>query len=423
MARLRLMTTITTTPPHLADLQLTYVTADRVEEYLAAVLRGFHEDYNPELWHPHRAVFEPERNFGFTVDGRWVSTCGAYTQRMMVPGGTVPIAAVTLVTVHPSYRRRGLLRQMMTHQLEGIANQGTEPVALLWASEASIYGRFGYGETLSRLRLSGPTRALSFAPWVEFDGSVGEVEREEFLPVAQRLRESWLADRPGALERNDAWWQIRLHDPEPWRRGASAYRFVLHFAQDGQPDGYAHFRVREEGPEGRGEVTVENLDAATGPAYAGLWRFLLNLDLVSGFQRRDAPMDEPLRLLVTDPRAIRAELADGTYARLVDVPAALMARRYAAEIDVVIGVADPMLAQNNRAFRLQGGPDGAEAEPSWHQPDLSLNVRELGAIYLGGVSPASLHRAGLVTEHTSGSVARVSAAFAWDRLPFCNDYF
>ena len=151
----------TTTPPHLADLTLTYVTADRVDEYLAAVLRGFHDDYNPEVWRPYRAAFEPERNFGFTVDGRWVSTCGAYTMRMVVPGGRVPIAAITVVTVHPSYRRRGLLRQMMTHQLEGIATSGVEPVALLWASEAAIYGRFGYGEALSRLRLSGQTRALT----------------------------------------------------------------------------------------------------------------------------------------------------------------------------------------------------------------------------------------------------------------------
>ena len=128
-----------TTPPHLAELELTYATADRVEEYFTAVLRGFHEDYTPTLWRPHQAVFEPERNFGFTVDGRWVSTCGAYSLQMMVPGGAVPVAAVTLVTVHPSYRRRGLLRQMMTHQLQGIATRGIEPVALLWASEAAIY--------------------------------------------------------------------------------------------------------------------------------------------------------------------------------------------------------------------------------------------------------------------------------------------
>ncbi len=413
----------TTTPPHLADLTLNYVTPERVDEYLAAVLRGFHADYTPELWGPHRDVFEPERNFGFTVDGRWISTCGAYTQQMTVPGGTVPIAAVTVVTVHPSYRRRGLLRQMMTHQLEGIADRGIEPVALLWASEAPIYGRFGYGETLSRLRLSGRTRALSLAAEVELDGSVGEVERDEFLTVARRLRESWLAGRPGALARNDAWWQVRLYDPEAWRKGASAYRFALHFAGDGQPDGYTVFRVKEEGPTGYGELTVHSVDAGTGPAYAGLWRFLLRLDLVDNFSWHDAPMDEPLRVLVTDPRAIKAEVSDGTYARLVDVPAALAARRYAADIDVVIGVADPIFDQNDRAFRLEGGPDGAEAKPSRRTPDVSMNVRELGAVYLGGVSPATLRRVGLITEETRGAVRRVAAAFAWDRLPYCNDYF
>jgi predicted acetyltransferase len=357
------------------------------------------------------------------VDGRWVSTCGAYTEQMVVPGGTVPVAAVTLVTVHPSYRRRGLLREMMTHQLQGVATRGVEPVALLWASEAAIYGRFGYGETLSRLRLSGQIRALTLGQGVQLDGSVGEVERDEFLPVAQGLRKSWLADRPGALERSDAWWEIRLFDPEPWRKGASAYRFVLHFAADGSPDGYAQFRVKEEGADGYAEVDVHSIDAATAPAYASLWRFLLGLDLVRSFSWHDAPMDDPLRLLVTDPRAIKAELADGTYARLVDVPAALTSRRYAAEIDVVIGVVDPMLAQNDRAFRLQGGPDGAEVKPSRRKPDLSMNVRELGSIYLGGVSPAGLHRAGLVTEHTRGAVSRLASAFTWDRLPYCNDYF
>ena len=165
---------------------------------------------------------------------------------------------------------------MMTSQLEDVAARGAEPVALLWASEHAIYGRYGYGETLSRLRLSGPTRSLTFAPYVDFgDGSVGEVEREEFLPVASRLREGWLADRPGALIRSAAWWEVRLHDPEAWRQGASAYRFALHFGSDGQPDGYAYFRVKEDGPHDGAEVTVVDLDAATPSAYAALWRFLL----------------------------------------------------------------------------------------------------------------------------------------------------
>jgi len=412
------------TAPHLAELTLMPVTLERTEEYYAAVLRGFHSDYRPELWGPHRAVFEPERNFGFAVDGRWISTAGAYTATMVVPGGSVPVAAVTLVTVAPSYRRRGLLRAMMTRQLQDVVDRGAEPVALLWASEHAIYGRYGYGETLSRLRLSGPTRTMAFAPYVDFgDGSVGEVDREDFLPIATRLREGWLADRPGALTRSAAWWDIRLHDPEAWRDGGSAYRFALHFTGDGQPDGYTYFRVKDAGPHGGAEVTVADLDAATPPAYAALWRFLLNLDLVRSFRRPDAPVEEPLRLLVSDPRAITTETADGTYARIVDVPAALEARRYPVEVDLVLRVGDDLLPQNNGGFRLCGGPDGAEVARTQDQPDVTLGIAQLGALYLGGNSPATLSQAGLITEHTPGALRRMAAGFAWDRQPFCNDFF
>ena len=113
-------------------------------------MRGFHADYNAENWTAGRGVFEPARNFGYAVDGKWISTCGAYSRVMTVPGGAVPVAAVTFVTVQPSYRRRGLLTQMMQHQLADIVERGTEPVALLWASESSIYGRFGYGRATAR---------------------------------------------------------------------------------------------------------------------------------------------------------------------------------------------------------------------------------------------------------------------------------
>jgi len=131
--------------PHLAELELAYATLEGTEDFLRAAAHGFHQDYDPERTGPARGVFEPERNFGYTVAGRWVATCGAYTRTMTVPGGSVPVAAVTYVTVQPSYRRRGLLSQMMRHQLGTLVETGAEPVALLWASEAGIYGRYGYG--------------------------------------------------------------------------------------------------------------------------------------------------------------------------------------------------------------------------------------------------------------------------------------
>src|SRR6476659_791615 len=150
------------TPPHLAELALRYATEASTEEFFTATMRGFHEAYQAAHWEPARRVFEPARNFGFSVDGHWISTCGAYSRQMTVPGGSVSVAAVTFVTVQPSYRRRGLLNQMMQHQLSDIQTRGTEPVALLWASESLIYGRYGYGQATPRLRITGSTKSTGF---------------------------------------------------------------------------------------------------------------------------------------------------------------------------------------------------------------------------------------------------------------------
>ena len=413
------------TAPHLADLELTTATPERSEEFLAAILRGFHHEYEPEGWGPGRAVAEPDRNFGFTVDGRWVSTCSAYTRTMTVPGGTVPTAAVTFVTVQPSYRRRGLLNQMMRHQLDDIAGRG-EPVALLWATEPGIYGRYGYGEATRCVEVSGPTPESGFRAEVDLGpGSVGEVEAAEWLSVVQGLHAELLPSRPGALDRTPAWWAMATNDHPSWRHGASAYRYALHYTAAGEPDGYLSFRTRD-GRNGTFEPGVEvriaTLDALNPSARAALWRFALDLDLVRSFTALVAP-DDPLRWQLTDPGSLEMEVVDGTYVRLVDVPPALEARRYATEVDLVLGVRDRMLGQNQDSFRLQGGPDGASVDRVTAEPDVSLDVRDLGAIYLGGISPAVLHRAGLVEERTPGAVARLTAAFGWSQLPLCLDFF
>jgi predicted acetyltransferase len=413
--------------PHLAQRDLVYATPERTDEFFAAGMRAFHDDYVPARWAPMHKVFEPERSFGFQVDGRWISTCGAYSRKLTVPGGSMPAAAVTLVTVQPSYRRKGLLTEMMKHQLYDIHQRGLESVALLWASESAIYGRFGYGQACPQVRLSGKTKTTAFRPDVDLgSGSVGEVEREEAVPIIKGLHQNLLPRRVGALNRNDDWWVAKWHDPEQWRHGSSAYRFGLHYDRRGQPDGYVAFRVKNDWSDSGAEVSVEELDADSAEARAGLWRFVLDLDLVRRFVRQNAPLDDSVRYLVADLGSVKAENHDGTYARLVDVPRALEARRYLTDLDVTIRVEDPLLTLNTGTMRLEAGRDGASvtrATRSRRRPDLVMNVRDLSAIYLGGTSVAALVRAGLVAERTKGVAAATAAAFGWSQPPFCPDFF
>ena len=415
--------------PHLVEPELKYVTDATFAEWHNAISRGFQEAPRPEMRDFDRPFFENKRSFGFKVGRRWVSTCGAFSRRMTVPGGAdVPVAAVTVVTVHPPYRRRGLLTKMMRHQLEDVARRG-EPLAALWASESHIYGRFGYGAATTRAVIKGTSRRLDFLRGVAATGSVDEVTRDQWLAVVPGMHATLRAERPGTLLREGDVWKWSTFDKEFARGGASELRFLLHYDAAGDVDGFATYRFKEdwEGTEPSGEVRVGELWAEDPGAHAGLWRYLLDIDLSRKFRWRNAPTDELLKLLVADHRAVETELLDNIYVRIVDVEAALRARQYAAGVELVIEVDDPILPANSGCYRLQtdGSPDGSAAEVTRVEtkPDISLGILELGTIYLGGVPLTNLHRAGRVTEHTPGAVSAASTAFGWHRAPWCPDMF
>ncbi|WP_445256563.1 GNAT family N-acetyltransferase [Nocardioides aurantiacus] len=414
--------------PHLAEPTLEHVTGATFEDWIRAVSRGFQEEHHPETLALDREVFEDDRSFGFTVDGRWVSTCGALTRELTVPGGgSVPTAAVTVVTVHPPYRRRGMLSAMMRHQLEDVARRG-EPLAALWASESLIYGRFGYGPAVSRQVLHGRTRSLDYLPDVTTGGSVDEVTREQLLSVVRPLHERLRRESPGTMGRPaDHSWEFALFDQPFARNGATELRHVVHWSEAGEVDGFATYRFKEgdSSTEPAGEVRIGELWAEDRVARATLWRYLLDLDLARTFRTRNSPSDEPLRLMVRDARAVGTEVLDALYVRIVDVAAALRARSYAAPVDVVLEVADDLLPANAGRWRLRSdGPAGTTTVERTDDPaDLALGVLELGTAYLGGVRLGDLHRVGRVTEHTPGAVAATGTALSWHRDPWCPDFF
>ena len=217
--------------------------------------------------------------------------------------------------------------------------------------------------------------------------------------VYERVR----GERPGMLDRPAPWWDVRLYDPESGRNGAQPLRALA------VPDGYALYAVRpdrdDEGPAG--EVVIRELVAATPAARALLWDFLLDQDLTRTVTWALAPADDPLWLMLTDADAVRVALEAALWVRLVDVQAALSARRYTGDPDVVLDVADAFCPWNAGRYRLAGG--GCERTDA--EPDLALDAAALGAAYLGGTLLSELAAAGRVAELRPGALARASAAF------------
>jgi predicted acetyltransferase len=372
-------------------------------------------------------VAEMDRSLGLFEGDQVAATSGIYSRTLTVPGGVVPCAGVTWVTVAPTHRRRGLLTEMMRRQLTGLHEEEREPVAALWASEYPIYGRFGYAPAAYRGGLTGRTERLRLRPDIDLGtGRVDLVSRETYQPAATALHDAVRRFVPGNMSRDERWWDRRLRDLPAAREGATALRFLLHTEADGTVTGYAAWRMKEgwtDRGEPDGTLIVEEVRASTTAAYASLWRVLLSVDLVRTLKVPLASPDDPLRQLVTDQRALGVAPIDSLWVRLVDVGRALSARRYPAPIDMVFEVRDEFCPWNAGRWHLWGHPAGAFCDRTDRDPDIALGIEELSATYLGGTSLATLQAAGRVTEISPGAVTLASTAFRWPVTPWCPDEF
>ena len=352
-------------------------------------------------------------------DGRIVGGAGAFGFRMSVPGGEVPAAGVTVVGVLPTHRRRGVLSSMMKAQLADCRDRG-DRVAYLWASEGTIYGRFGYGlaSRMGAMRLA--RERTHFAQTFEPRGTVRLVELDEAARTFPPLYDAVRAQRPGTFARSKEWWETRkLFDDPARRQGGPLHRALLEL--DGKPAGYALYRVKQDWHSGasKGTVTIVEAVAPTPEATRELWRWLLDFDWTSELTADLLPLDHPLFLLLAEPRRMQFTINDGVWVRLVDVGGALSARSYTGDGEIVLEVADAFLPEN--AGRWSVGADGAVRTAA--AADLRLDVSALGTVYLGGFGFGELVRASRVEELTAGAATRADALFRTAMLPWCAEIF
>ncbi|MDH6451539.1 MULTISPECIES: GNAT family N-acetyltransferase [unclassified Streptomyces] len=383
------------------------------------------------------------------ADGRPVGTAAAYPFELTLPGESlVPVPGVTAVGVLPSHRRRGVLTAMMRHQLAETRDRG-EFLSVLLASQATIYGRFGYGPATYTTKLTVQRHEADFAApraraaadtespgpaassedgshdgWHDGsrdgshdgsrDGSVEVLRRAECGEILEEVYDRYRRTRPGALSRPHRWWALRAGQPPI----SPAPRYIaVHRDADGVPDGYASYSVDS------GTLTVDETIACDDTVFTALARFVLEHDLVTKVVFKQVPPDHPLRWQLADFRGGKvSDESDWLWVRLLDVPRALTARAWFTDGELVLDVTDPFLGEHGR--HLLTVRDGkADCVPTDREPDLSLDVRDLGSVYLGGTAPSTLVRAGHIRAHHPSAAPLADALFRTDRPPHCLHWF
>jgi predicted acetyltransferase len=368
-----------------------------------------------------RRLFEADRSLAafdpaLPASAGPVGIAGAYTFQMSVPGGVVPTAGV-------------ILRSIMRRQLTDIAARG-EPIAALFASETPLYGRYGYGRASmhASFRFGRGEGVLGKHAPADADLRLRLVEPAAATAEIAKVYDTALAAQPGFFTRNDAWWDRVLKDDEADRHGFGPLRCLL-AEDDSGPRGYALYAGQGRWDEDfflpDSTLVVRELIAADPAAGAALWRDVLGRDLVSEVIARLRPADDPVLYQLHDSRRARLRVADGLWVRIIDLPKALTRRAYSCTVDVVLEVTDELLPDNAGRWRLRAaGPSGgASCERTSDPADVALDVRELGAAYLGGTRLGALAAAGLVAEQREDTLMPLSAAMSWDPAPWCPKIF
>lgn len=374
--------------------------------------------------------FDWSRTFGASREDS-DELAGVYTSYDMAvtapgPLDTVtplPMAGLSWVSVHPDHRRRGVLRQMITHHFALLHDQH---VALsgLHAAEVQIYGRFGYGISSVNLELELERGTVFTAPSLQ-DAAARVTTRffaadsDDAARVVHDLHLRCAADTLGAVSRPARMARPILVDLPLTRQGREPWQVLL--AQvDGQPTGYAVFSRQEkwESWRAKGTVTVQELAAVDTATLLALARRLVDFDLTASISIGGCGADDPLVWWAGGPRALGVKSFDSLWLRLIDVGAALTSRGYSSACDIVLDVSDAVCPWNQRAWRLTVGDDGVgTCRPTSDKADVRLPVQALGAAYLGSRSIDTQAHQGLVTELTPGSVWLLSRAMSFEHEP------
>ncbi|MFF0434050.1 GNAT family N-acetyltransferase [Streptomyces sp. NPDC004327] len=403
-----------------AVIDIRSVTEDDLPAWTRTWGNGYLHPYTESSVEALRSTTARDRLIGAFDMDRCVGTYRSSAQELTVPGGAfLPASAISKVSVAGTHRRRGLLNRMVAMDLEGAFERG-EPVAVLDAAQYPLYGRYGFGPATAMAWFEIDVHRARLDPARTADTSgVLLVDAREYLKAAPRVYERLRAEQPGALRRDEPWWQEAAGQGSGG--GRSEPFFALHFDPDsGEADGLLSFSAEETWGAmlPQSPLWIRDLVAVSARAEAALLRYAVTVDWVTTVHLPYRAPDTLLPLWLGDPRAARiSALSDYMWLRVLDTPRTLAARTYGIEAGLVLEVTDAAGYAAGR-WLLDGARDGASCARTTRAADLRIDVRDLSSLYLGDESATRLSVLGRTEELRPGALARADAMFRTGRRPW-----
>ena len=353
-----------------------------------------------------------------------VATYATMVNTLNVGGGQLlDTHLITAVTVRATHRRRGLLRRMITDDLKQAAGRGLA-MAALTASEATIYGRFGFGAATFIREVEIDARER-FGLRAAVTGTMELADPASLQDLAPEIFSGFHARTPGSVGRQASYaYRVSGRWSEDKASEDKSLRAAVHYDGDGRPDGYVSYRFAgwDSKPY---TVKVVDLVAAGPDAYLELWRYLGSLDLVERIKFPLGPVEDPLAWGLADSRGYEvAAVEDVLWLRVLDPVAALQARPYLHDGSCTLRITDPLdICGGVYRLTVKDGRGVVDMLPEDTDVDAAVPVDSLGSLYLGGVQARTLAAGGHFSGTSTEAVSRLDRLFATDTAPYCITHF
>ncbi|MFI5491364.1 enhanced intracellular survival protein Eis [Actinoplanes sp. NPDC051859] len=336
------------------------------------------EDAERETYARRMAYYRTVTSLIAEEDGQTLAGAAAFPMRQNVRGVVQDMAGVASVSTHPSARRRGLVRQLMTQLMGQMRDQGCT-VSALYPFRPSFYGRLGYvGVPRTRTATFAP-EGISELLSVDLPGEVERLKLSEGFDAFNAMTLRLLQERHGFSVYDETRTAEFRDTPPLW---AAIARVA------GEVVGVVTYRIEEYG----GDLVAEDF-LTTGPmGRALLLQFLArHVDQVTRIVLTIAADEIPdlwgTDLAVHTEGQIRFPGKCGPMVRLLSI-AALNGLSVGADAGVTVEVVDDDLIAGR--YRLNGEAGVLTVEETKAEPEATLTCPGISALAYGVLDPIEL---------------------------------